>query len=89
MMNDPSEYYDLKIEEIISTIEKAEAKRVLIQLPDGLKLYAKDIQEEIQKKMDVELFFWGGSGFGSCDVPLGVDRLGFDLLIHLGHEVWR
>lgn len=89
-MKDPSEYYDLRIDEIIAKIEETKAKRVLVQLPDGLKPYAKDIQEEIKKKFpDVELFFWGASAFGSCDVPLGIDRLGFDLLIHLGHEVWR
>jgi 2-(3-amino-3-carboxypropyl)histidine synthase len=85
-----NEYYDLSMEEIIETIKKVEAKRVLIQLPDGLKPEAASIQEAVKNEFpDVELVFWGGSAFGACDVPLGIDRLGFDLLIHLGHAVWR
>jgi len=85
-----SEYYDLSLDEIVATIKKNDAKRVLVQLPDGLKPYAEQIQAKVAKELPaVELFFWGASAFGSCDVPLGVDRLGFDLLIHLGHAVWR
>lgn len=84
------EYYDLSIEEIIKAIKKEEAKRVLIQLPDGLKPEAAGIQQEVKKEIpDVELIFWGGSAFGACDVPLNVERLGVELLIHLGHATWR
>ena len=85
-----NEYYDIKIDEIVETIKKNDAKRVLIQLPDGLKPESEDIQHAVKKQLPhIELVFWGASAFGSCDVPLGVDKLGFDLLIHLGHEIWR
>ena len=85
-----NEHYDLSVDEIIATITKQRAKRVLIQLPDGLKPEAKTIQEAIAKELpDIELCFWGGSEYGACDIPLGVDKLGFDLLIHLGHATWR
>ncbi len=82
--------YDLDIPAIVAKIASENATRVLIQLPDGLKPAAEEIQREVLKsRPGVELAFWGGSAFGSCDVPLHVDRLGFDLLIHLGHAPWR
>jgi len=85
-----SEYYDLRPDEIITVIRKHGAKRVLIQLPDGLKPYVEGIQSSVRKELDsIELVFWGGSAFGACDVPLDAERLGFDLLIHLGHATWR
>ncbi len=81
--------YDLALEEIITTIQQQGAKRVLIQLPDGLKPEAERIQQVVRERLpEVELFFWGGSAFGACDLPLHVDRLGFDLLLHLGHARW-
>ncbi len=82
--------YDLDIPAIVKRIKDERATRVLVQLPDGLKPAAERIQHEVLEAIpDVELVFWGGSAFGSCDVPLHVDRLGFDLLIHLGHAPWR
>jgi 2-(3-amino-3-carboxypropyl)histidine synthase len=82
--------YDLDLPGIVAKIRQEKAKRVLIQLPDGLKPAAEEIQAAVLKELPgVELFFWGGSAYGSCDIPLGVDRLGFDLLIHLGHAPWR
>ncbi|MEK6916431.1 MAG: hypothetical protein AABW92_01690 [Nanoarchaeota archaeon] len=32
---------------------------------------------------------WGGSCYGSCDLPLEVKKLGVDLLIHYGHSPWQ
>lgn len=85
-----TENYDLDIAGIVEKIRSEDAKRVLIQLPDGLKPAAEEIQDAVRAELpQVELFFWGASAFGACDIPLGVDRLGFDLLIHLGHSQWR
>jgi 2-(3-amino-3-carboxypropyl)histidine synthase len=82
--------YDLDLPGIVKKIRDEKARRVLIQLPDGLKPAADEIQAVVLKELPrTELFFWGGSVFGACDIPLHVDRLGFDLLIHLGHAPWR
>ena len=85
-----SEQYDLDVDGIIAAIKQQDAKRVLIQLPDGLKPTAEELQTAILKENpDLELFFWGGSCYGACDIPLHVERLGFDLIVHLGHAAWR
>lgn len=80
--------YDIPIERIIAEIKAKDAKRVMIQLPDGLKQHALIIQERIRKATDAEIIFWSGSNYGACDLPVGLERLGIDLLIHLGHTEW-
>ena len=78
--------YDLEIEKIISEIKKQEAKLVCLQLPDGIKPKAEEIQKRIEKETKAQVVIWGGSCYGSCDLPLEVKRLGVDLLIHFGHS---
>ena len=82
--------YDLEFEKIFKEIDRVKSKKVIIQLPDGLKQYADKIQEEIKKRFPgIQLLFWAGSCYGACDAPIHVRQLGFDLLIQLGHAPWR
>ena len=78
--------YDLELDKAVKEIKKKKAKRVCIQLPDGLKPKAKEIQEHLAKKTDAEILIWMGSCYGACDVPLEIKRLGVDLLIQWGHS---
>ena len=81
--------YDLELGKVISRIKKDNAKLVCVQLPDGLKPRADEIQKAIEQQTEAKLLIWMGSCYGACDVPLQVDRLGVDLLIQWGHSVWR
>ena len=81
--------YDIEMEKVIERIKKDNAKMVCVQLPDGLKPRAKEIQEAIKKDTDAEVMIWMGSCYGACDVPLQVERIGVDLLIQWGHSTWR
>lgn len=81
--------YDLEMEKVIERIKKDSAKMVCIQLPDGLKPRAKEIQQAIEKNTDANAIIWMGSCYGACDVPLQVERMGIDLLIQWGHSTWR
>ena len=67
-------------------IKKNNAKLVCIQLPDGLKPKAKEIQEYLERNTDSKVVVWLGSCWGGCDVPLQVEKLGVDLLIQWGHS---
>ena len=81
--------YDLEMERIIKTIKKEKAKLVLLQFPEGLKPYSTAIAEEIEKKADCECIIWLGKCFGACDVPLGAEKLGIQLIIQFGHSKWN
>ena len=78
--------YEIELEKAISKIEESEAKTVCIQLPDGMKPRAKEISDEIELQTSVKVLIWLGSNFGACDIPLGLDRMGVDLLISWGHN---
>ena len=82
--------YDLQLEDAVAEIKKHDAKKVLVQLPDGLKPHADQINRYLQKEVpDVQLVFWADSCFGACDAPIHVQSLGFDLLLAFGHSPWR
>ena len=83
--------YDLELKRVASEIKKQKAKRILVQLPDGLKPFATQIVTELECKTDnkAEFFIWFGTCFGACDVPLEVEKLGVDLIIQFGHSAWK
>jgi len=80
--------YDLELDKAIAKIKKEKARRVCIQLADGLKPKAGKIQQELEKKTGAQVFIWAGSCYGACDTPAGLERLKIDLLIQFGHSEW-
>lgn len=80
--------YDLELEKVVLEIKQRKAKKVLVQLGEGLKPRAVEIQEHIQNEInDCQVYFWLNSCFGKCDIPEIIDskRNDFDLLIQFGH----
>ena len=78
--------FDLDLQRIIEEINKVNKKKVLIQLPDGLKPRAAEIVEAIEENTSAKAFIWFSSCFGGCDLPLGLESLGIDLLVAIGHN---
>ncbi|MCC6012943.1 MAG: diphthamide biosynthesis enzyme Dph2 [Candidatus Verstraetearchaeota archaeon] len=78
--------YDIEIEKIIKEIKTRKAKKVLVQLPDGLKPYASKILD-IPLLKDTLIVFSTDPCYGSCYIADYIGReYNFDLLIHIGHE---
>jgi 2-(3-amino-3-carboxypropyl)histidine synthase len=77
--------YNLELDKIVSEIKSKNYKRVLVQLPDGLKPGADKVVEALEKS-GAEVFVWMGSCFGACDLPLGLDILKIDLTVGFGHN---
>lgn len=73
-----------------SSIKKIKPKSILIQLPDGLKVYATEIAKKVKEvsrkvnKREVLVKIWLGSCFGACDIPNSES----DLLVQFGHAPW-
>ena len=78
--------YDLELNRAVEEIKKSNAKLVCVQLPDGLKPKAREIQQYIERNTDADVVIWLGSCWGGCDVPISVQKLGVDLLIQWGHS---
>ena len=71
-----------------AAIQKYAAKKVLIQLPDGIKPHAKTIVDALADT-GATLLIWTDSNYGSCDLPVEARNVGVDLILHFGHEAWN
>ena len=78
--------YKIELEKVLDKIKEKKAKTVCIQLPDGMKPYAAEIEGKITQETSARVLIWLGSNFGACDIPLGLPALGVDLFIAWGHN---
>ena len=82
------ENYDINLKAIEIKIKSSKAKTVLLQFPDGLKIYSTSILEYLQKEFPKVIFtIWLGSCFGACDIPPAQGKV--DLVIQFGHSAWK
>ena len=84
-----NDIYELELDKIIKNIKKERAKKVLLQFPEGMKPYSTEICSYIEDKTDCNCFIWLDSCFGACDIPLEVEKLGVDMIVHFGHSAWN
>jgi len=88
-INKIQEPFDFEFEEIIKDIKKHKGvKKILIQLPEGLKQYAPEILNKLKSKLrNIEYIISGDSCWGGCDIAVNETKnLGADLLLHFGHS---
>jgi 2-(3-amino-3-carboxypropyl)histidine synthase len=77
--------FDLEEERIKQEIVKRGAKRVLLQLPEGLKPRGP-ILAKIIEKTDALPIISADPCYGACDLTTDeAKRLGVDLILHFGH----
>ena len=85
--------YKLELKKLIQEIKKNNYKRILVQLPEGMKYKAGLVADFIEENTNAKVFIWLGSCYGACDLPLGIDVLNIDLIVQWGHnkfnkEMW-
>ncbi len=77
--------FDFEEERIKQEIAKLDAKRVLLQLPEGLKPEGPRLAKIIETTGAVSIIS-ADPCYGACDLATGeAERLGIDLIIHFGH----
>jgi len=81
--------YDLELDRIKKEIRTGKAKMVCLQLPDGLKPKATEIAQELEQDTSAKIVVWSGSNFGGCDIPIQLEKFGFDLIVNFGHSVFK
>lgn len=74
--------YNINWNQIRKTLADKKVKKILVQLPEGLKQYYSFISERLK---GFELVFSGDPCFGACDIPR--DLYGCDIVLHFGHSV--
>jgi len=83
-----SKMFNLEVEKIIEYVKQNNCQRILLQLPDGLKLKSGELVDVIEKEANIEVLIWFGSCYGGCDVP-NVESLGVDLVVSFGHNSFK
>ena len=77
--------FDFEDERIKQEIAKLDAKRVLLQLPEGLKPEAPRLAKIVEKSGALPIIS-ADPCYGACDLPTAeAERLGIDLIVHFGH----
>lgn len=71
---------------ILREIKKRKAKRIFLQIPEGLKTKVLDIVKELEGA-GLKVFTSCEVCFGSCDLrDYEAEILGCDLILHIGHS---
>jgi 2-(3-amino-3-carboxypropyl)histidine synthase len=78
--------FDFEEERIKQEIHKLGAKRVLIQLPEGLQPEGPRLAKIIEK-LGVQAIVSADPCYGACDLAMAeAETLGVDLIVHYGHS---
>ena len=83
-LNQIKEEYEFELDRVVGEIKKGGAGSVLLQFPDGLKVYAMEIADFIERETSADVRIWFGSCFGACDVP----KTDAGLVVQFGHAPW-
>eukprot|EP01128_Nolandella_sp_AFSM9_P012726 TRINITY_DN9559_c0_g1_i1.p1 TRINITY_DN9559_c0_g1~~TRINITY_DN9559_c0_g1_i1.p1 ORF type:complete len:458 (-),score=97.41 TRINITY_DN9559_c0_g1_i1:37-1410(-) len=79
--------YNFEIVKTIWRLLRVEAKKVALQFPEGLQVYACVISDILQEFAHVETIVMGDVTYGACCVDDFTARaLGCDFLVHYGHS---
>jgi len=79
--------YDLDEDRLVAEITGRGARRLLVQLPDGLKNEGPRLASLIREKTGADVFVSASPAWGACDLSLdAAARLKADLLVHYGHN---
>ena len=72
-------------EKLFAELNRIKPKRVLVQLPEGIKTKAIDLQEKMEK-LGMEVIFSGETAWGGCCIAVDeAKKFGCDLIVHFGH----
>jgi len=70
---------------LIRELKKRKPKKVLVQLPEGIKQNSVEILETIES-LGIEVIFSGETVWGGCSIALQeAEALNVDLIVHFGH----
>ncbi len=79
--------YNFEIKKTIWKVRDAGARRVALQFPEGLLMFACAIADIVARFTGAECVVMGDVTYGACCVDdLGASALGADFMVHYGHS---
>jgi 2-(3-amino-3-carboxypropyl)histidine synthase len=81
--------YNFELDRVLKEINRHNARRILIQIPDGLKPLAFTLATTIEKNAKTKVFLSASPCYGGCDIAINQARiLNVDLIVHYGHTTF-
>uniref|UniRef100_A0A1B0C9D6 2-(3-amino-3-carboxypropyl)histidine synthase subunit 1 n=2 Tax=Lutzomyia longipalpis TaxID=7200 RepID=A0A1B0C9D6_LUTLO len=79
--------YNFELHKTIWRVRETKAKRVALQLPEGLLVFSLVLCDIIERFTDADVVIMGDVTYGACCVDdFTAKALGADLLVHYGHS---
>lgn len=79
--------YNFEIHKTVWRLRQARAKRVALQLPEGLLMFACVLADIVQSFAGAEPVIMGDVTYGACCIDdLSAKELGCDFMVHYGHS---
>jgi len=82
------EDYDFELKRVANIVKALRAKRIIIQLPEGLQRCVEMIVSELQRyvESDIDIVVTLNPSFGACLIDeYTADSIGANLIVHFGH----
>jgi 2-(3-amino-3-carboxypropyl)histidine synthase len=76
---------DFRLAEVSSFIQERHAHLVALQFPEGLKVHAMEVAEELERMTGSRCVVLGDPCYGACDLAYQYDQFA-DVLVHFGHS---
>ena len=81
------ERHDFQLEELIERIKGHDHRLVALQIPEGLKMQALEMMDEIEDETSAKVILAADPCYGACDlVHHKMQMMGVDLVAHMGHS---
>lgn len=78
--------FDFETERLTKELKKLKPKRVLVQLPEGIKQHSLKLSK-LFRDLNIEVLFSGETCWGGCSVEVNEAKaVGADLIVHFGHS---
>ena len=79
--------YEIRLEDAVREIKNEGYKRIVLQIPEGLKIHVSKFVEFFEKNADVDVIVSGDPCFGACDIGYYEFRdLDVDFVVQIGHN---
>jgi 2-(3-amino-3-carboxypropyl)histidine synthase len=76
---------DFEEDFFMSELKRLKPKKIMVQLPEGIKVKAIEMQEKIES-LGIEVIFSGETAWGGCSLSLEeAKKFNVDLILHFGH----
>ena len=79
--------HDFELKELIERIKGHDHRLVALQIPEGLKMQALEMMDEIEDETSAKVILAADPCYGACDlVHDKMKMMGVELVAHMGHS---